>query len=832
MSFRKFILLLLLGLLILYCLYPRRSSGISRGKNVIEISLLHPGGPIAGSLEEVVKEFEKQTREAHEKDPSKPIYRVIAGQHGSPDQTGDPTRFLISVAGGMPPDVIFFDRYAVAEMASRGAFHPLDEFLKKDLETRHPDAIRKERYYKPAWDEGLYKGKTYGIPNWVDCRALIYNKDLFRRAGLVDERGEPTPPKTWDELRSYAKKLTQFDEKGELKVLGFAPNYGNSWFYFFAWMNDGEFMSEDGARCTLNSPNAVEALQFIVDMYNDCGGYEQVLRFQTSFQGGALDPLLLGKVAMKLDGYWVLQGYAQFGRDVDFGVSPPPVSPRLLAKGKKTISWSGGFSYAIPSTARNKEAAWELIRFLLSDRGWEIATEFDREFMESQGRIFLPTTNPMKDLNEKNMEKYVMSNPKIHQRIKDGCRVFTDLLPESRYRPITPVGLLLWNRHVIAMEEACYLKKTPREALDYGAALVQRDLDRILHPPQGRRINWNLFFITYGILILFLFLGAFLWDSQIGFRRCFSRLIGRKKEVRIEDLVEGSRGGYFRSQWLAGYVFALPWILGFIVFGGGPLLFSILMSFCDYDVLHPAKWIGLGNYQFLFQDELIPKSIYNTLFMVIGIPLGLVGSLALALILNMKIRGIYVWRTLFYLPAIIPAVAMFYLWIWILHPTCGFFNQLLALGGIQGPNWLGSQAWSKPSIILMGLWGCGGGILIWLAGLKGISEHYYEAASIDGASRWQQFHYITLPMLTPYIFFHFVVGLIGVFQIFEVALIMTSGGPVNSTLFYVYHLFNNAFRYGHMGYASAMAWGLFIVILILTIFQLKLSRRWVHYESE
>ncbi len=832
MSFRKFILLLVLLLLLLYCLSPRRSFIISKEKNVVELGFFHPGGPIAGALEDVVKEFEKRSLEEHRRDPSKPVYRILAGQHGSPDQTADPTRFMISVAGGMPPDVIYFDRFAVAEIASRGAFCSLDDFIAKDLAANHPDAIRPERFYKAAWNEGLYKGKVYAIPNWVDCRALIFNKDLFRRAGIVNERGEPTPPKTWAELRSYAKKLTQYDEKGDIKVLGFAPNFGNSWFYFFAWMNDAEFMSEDGAKCTLNAPNAVEALQFIVNMYNDCGGYEQILRFQTSFQGGALDPLLLGKVAMKLDGYWALQGYAQFGRDVDYGVAPPPVSPRLLAKGKKTVSWSGGFSYAIPTTARHKEAAWEFLRFLVSERAYEINTDFDREWAESQGRLFLPTTNPMIDMNEKNMEKYVTNNPRIPQRIKDGCRVFMDLLPESRYRPVTPVGLLLWNRHVIAMEEACYMQKTPKEALDYGTAIVQRDLDKILNPPRGRPINWTLFFITYGMLSAILLGGAFLWDTQIQFRRGILRLFRRKKDVGMEDLVEGARGGYFRSQWSAGYLFSSPWIIGFLVFGGGPLLFSILMSFCDYDALHPAKWIGLVNYKYLFQDEMIPKATINTLFMVIGIPLGLVGSLALALLLNLNIRGVSVWRTIYYLPAIIPAVASFYLWMWLLHPTCGLFNQLLAFAGITGPSWLGAENWSKPSLILMGLWGCGGGILIWLAGLKGISLHYYEAAAIDGASSLQQFRYITLPMITPYIFFHFVVGLIGVFQIFEVALIMTGGGPVNSTLFYVYHLFNNAFRYGHMGYASAMAWGLFIIILILTIIQLKLSRRWVHYESE
>ena len=218
--------------------------------------------------------------------------------------------------------------------------------------------------------------------------------------------------------------------------------------------------------------------------------------------------------------------------------------------------------------------------------------------------------------------------------------------------------------------------------------------------------------------------------------------------------------------------------------------------------------------------------------MVMGVPLGMLVGLGIALLLNLKIRGIAVWRTLFYLPSIVPVVAASILWIWIFNPESGLLNNMLAAVGITGPRWLQDPATSKWSLILMGLWGAGGGMIIWLAGLKGIGESYYEAASIDGANAWQRFRYITIPMLTPYIFFNLVMGLIGTFQIFTQAFIMTAGGPVNSTLFYVYHLFNNAFRYLHMGYAAAMAWFLFIIVLAITAFQMKYSNRWVHYEGD
>lgn len=833
MGFWKTILVIIIIIAVLYILAPTRSERIQTSEDTVEIIYMGSSGPIAGSTDDAVRAFERESIIAHEKDPSRPKYRVISGQNAIRDLTADPTRFLTSVAGGMPPDVITFDRFAISEWASRNAFLPLDDFIKKDLEENHPDAIRPELFYKPTWDEACYKGKIYGIPNGADDRALIYNRDLFRREGLVDAQGEPLPPKTWDELREYARKLTQYDGQGNIKVLGLAPNYGNSWLYFYAFMNDAEVMNAEGTQCTINSQKVIEALEYMKMLYDDAGGYEKVLKFQSGFQGGTLDPLLIGKIAMKLDGHWNMNIYSQFGRDVDFGVAPAPVSPRMLSQGKTTVSWGGGFAYAIPTNAVHKKEAWDFIRFMMSERAFDIMNESDRETIEAQGRLFIPfLMNPIIHLNEKYYRMYVLNDPRMPERIKKGYRTFMDLMPECRFRPITPVGQLLWNQHVVAMEEALYNRKTPKEALDYSAMIVQRELDNILHPVEGKPVPWTLFFIMYGIMIILLMVGAFLWDTSLGFRKRFARMIFKKREVGIGEIVEGTRSKYFRSDWYAGFLFVSPWFMGFIIFGGGPLLFSILMSFCEYDVINPAKWIGLENFRFFFKDELIPKAIWNTVFMVIGVPLTMAASLAIALVLNMKIRGVGIWRTIFYLPAIMPAVAMFILWIWILNPAVGLLNQTLSLAGIHGPNWLGSETWSKPSFILIGLWGAGGGMLIWLAGLKNIPEQYYEAAAIDGANHWKQFIYITLPMLTPYIFFNLIMGLIGVLQIFDIAYIMTNGGPANSTLFYVYHLFNNAFRFLRMGYASSMAWLLFIVILILTIIQLRLAKYWVHYEGE
>jgi multiple sugar transport system permease protein len=439
---------------------------------------------------------------------------------------------------------------------------------------------------------------------------------------------------------------------------------------------------------------------------------------------------------------------------------------------------------------------------------------------------------PLKDLNEASFDRYVRSNPLVPRNVTEGCQVFNELLPHARYRPVTPVGQLLWNQHVYATEAALYHRLTPQAALDQGTAIVQRDLDRILNPVPGQPIRWTWFFVVYGLMLVGAAAAVYAWDTRLDLRRRVARVL-RLEGRRADGVVEGARGGYFRQQWRGGWLCAAPWIAGFVVFGGGPMLFSLLMSFCDYDILNPPRFVGLHNFRWMFtEDRLLPLSLVNTLFMVIGVPLGMALSLAVALLLNLKIRGMAVWRTFFYLPAIVPMVASSILWIWIFNPQGGLINQALHLFGRPGPLWLQSPQWSKPAIILMGLWGAGGGMIIWLAGLKGIDQQLYEAAGLDGANAWQRFRHITIPQLTPYIFFNLVMGLIGTFQIFGQAFIMTQGGPDNSTLFYVYHLFNNAFRYGHMGYASAMAWVLFILVLVVTVFQLKGSKRWVYYEAE
>ena len=283
---------------------------------------------------------------------------------------------------------------------------------------------------------------------------------------------------------------------------------------------------------------------------------------------------------------------------------------------------------------------------------------------------------------------------------------------------------------------------------------------------------------------------------------------------------------------IGGYFFLLPNFLGFLLFTSLPVLASLLLAFVDWDILTPPEWVGIENFVRLMKDHLFWKYVGNTMFLMIGIPVGMFASLALALLMNRKLRGIVIFRTIYFLPSLSAGVALCMLWRWIYNPDFGLLNAFLAKVGIDGPEWLASIVWAKPAIMLMGLWtGVGGTTMIlYLAGLQTIDLELYEAADIDGANGWQKFWNITWPMLTPTTFFIFVMGIIGGFQGgFQAVYIMTGGGPAGATTTISYYIYNNAYQWFKMGYAASIAWFLFLVILIVTLFNWKYGGKVVHY---
>jgi multiple sugar transport system permease protein len=293
------------------------------------------------------------------------------------------------------------------------------------------------------------------------------------------------------------------------------------------------------------------------------------------------------------------------------------------------------------------------------------------------------------------------------------------------------------------------------------------------------------------------------------------------------------RGRLRRYEALHAYVFMTPAILGLLLFTLGPVVASLLMSFTDYDLLTDPAWVGMQNYGELFSDSLFWQSLRVTaIYSVVSVPAGLALGLALAVLLNHKMRGVMFFRSVYYLPTVISGVGVAMLWRWLFNSEFGIINVLLGSVGIRGPAWLTDERWALSALIIASLWSVGGTTLIFLAGLQGISQELYEAAEIDGAGRWRQFRNITLPLISHVTFFNLVLGVIGALQVFTDAFVMTRGGPNHATYFLAVYLYQNAFQYLKFGYAAAVAWVMFMIVLVLTLLVFRSSPLWVYYENE
>lgn len=291
-----------------------------------------------------------------------------------------------------------------------------------------------------------------------------------------------------------------------------------------------------------------------------------------------------------------------------------------------------------------------------------------------------------------------------------------------------------------------------------------------------------------------------------------------------------------RREALTGYLFISPWFIGFLVFFAGPILASFFLSFTRWNIVGSPEWVGLYNYEQIFTSDLrFKKAVEVTLtYSVFYLPLEVIFGIGLAVIMNQKLRGIGIFRTLFYMPSVVPQVAAALVWVWMLNARYGVVNTIMGWFGAEGPNWLGNPDYVLSSLTMIALWGVGGSAIIYLAGLQNIPEVLYEAATVDGANRIQKFWRITIPLLTPTIFFQLVLGLIGVFQTFTPAFIAAgeTGGPLQSGLFYMLYIYNRGFVSLRMGYASALAWIMTVFILIVTVVVLRSSQYWVYYEAD
>ena len=732
-------------------------------------------------------------------------------------------------------DVILMDDEIFPTYFVRGYLEDLTPYIKRDAEE-----LRLDEFLPTSLESFNYQGHQGGMPWDGNAVMIFYNKDLFddpnRDGDTSDAIPYPERDWTWDDFREIAKKLTQ-DFDGDTYNDQFGTNMGFGFLGFepILWCFGGRVLNEDHTKCALQEPKAIEAAQFIYDMkYVDLSiaWTGEMEGFNTEVQ------LLTGRVGMVPAASYMFPALNRVQDAMRWGVAHMPIGP--YGDRYTRVTWDGISIYS-KTTPEKKEAAWRFIKYFLS-------TENQRLIATTQRG--LPVRRPV-------VESHYIDpdTPADEQLALDACDY-------ARLTPITPRYLEL--RDAMASEfdrlntadapggdMANWIK--PAEAL----AAMEPKVNKVLEKEQfdawereEKEIDPHSHWKAFGVAVALI-------SIIIGVLMSF-RPVRRGFRTHLDDAKEMWRSRRGRSEAFEGVLFASPWLIGVILFQAFPIFFSIVLSFCEWDPYTPISqmnFIGLGNFARAFSqnevngDPLVLTALYNTFYYAFfAVPLGITTSLILALLLNQKVRGITIFRTTFYLPSIVAGVATVILWMYIFNPNFGplnaalrglnrFFDATVVLAWIDLPipKWLQSPQWSKPAMIIMSLWGAGGaGMLIFLAGLQGVPDQLYEVAELDGAGRLRKFWNITLPMLTPTIYFNLVMGIIGALKIFMQAFIMTDGrgGVEKSLLFYVLHLYVKAFVEFEMGYASALAWILFIIILIFTLLVIRSSAVWVYYEGE
>jgi len=741
---------------------------LSSAAGDISLVYLQWGGPEEVQIaERLIELFEREHPGIH-------VQRIRASAYTEKLKT--------MMAGGIPPDVMYMSAADFPSYVEKGVLLDFQPYIDEN-----PGAIDLDDFYPQLLDAFRHNGHIYGFPKDFTPFVAYYNQDLF------DELGIPYPDDdwTWDDMRDYAIRITNL-EAGKERRLG--VHYGE-WIEAiigWVWMKGGRWMDENG-RCVFNSPGTIEALQYLYDLkWKD----EVVPSGATAAGQSPAQLFLPGNLGMYVGyGRWVVPRFRQEA-SFRWGVAPLPrpcAAEDCVSKGAIAT-----VAYSVSAQSKHPREAFLLASYLAGPKGQALNSELGLAVPALQSVANSPAfINP----------DVPPVNDRVYLEMTGRSRVmpFDDLWAETQEIAGRYLGLSL-GINDISVEEAC--RKIEEET---NRLIDLRARQRAAEYPS---LDWYL--VGLGFLVL---IGAILsyaaWRARHG--------------PRISRLA--------RHEEIAGYLCISPWLIGFTILTLGPILVSLVLSFGRWEAITPlasAKWVGFENYGELLGDPRFYQSLKVTVFYTLGaVPIGLVLGLAVAILMNQKIPGIMIFRTVYYLPAVVSGVAVAVLWWWIFNGDIGLLNIALEKIGIHGPDWLGKdgKTWAVPAFIIMSLWGVGGGMLIYLAGLQNIPTQLYEAATIDGAGRWRQFVHVTIPMISPILLFNLVMGIIGSFQVFTQSYVMTGGGPADATLFYVLYLYLNAFRFHRMGYASAMAWILFIIVLACTLLVLKSSSAWVYYEG-
>ena len=721
----------------------------------------------------------------------------------NPGSAGDfRSKLKTMLAAGAPPDVFYLPPDAVPELATLELVRPLDEFIERDVAANGAPAtalyddffpILLDAYRFDVATGQAAKGPLYGLPKDFTTAVFYVNVDLFERAGVP----LPYDGWTWQEFEDACRKITALSERPEYagrRVYGASFDLWGDTLRQIVWSFGGDYFGPGGfSDVTLDEPAAQEALEFIRRTRFD----DRIVYNQTGVSTEGKQEFFTGNVGcIGPYGRWMTPRYASIA-GFRWDVVPVPYKEKRHQASQLFLN-----AWSMSAATKHPEESFKLVKFLCGGAG---AVD------QSKLGLAIP---PLKSVAYSDDFLAPPGLPKIRGQ------TFLDAIEYARVQQL-PRDAERWNRIVE--------NETPA-ALSLGTQTVKANAEKIerlwlneLNSPLRQRawspVRWDV--VLYATAAVALTLLALFWW-----------------QARRERL-----GPLDRSMQRTGYLFILPWVIGFLALTLGPMVVSLLLSFTKWSALtsmQNAEAVGVANYQELFtRDEKFVTSLKVTAwFVVLVVPVTQVISLGVAVLMNVRVRGIAIYRTIFFIPSLVVAsVVGAVLWRQLYNNEYGLMNELLrpvlAPLGATPPDWLGADAqrWAIPAFVVMAVWGVGGAMILYLAGLKGIPTSLYEAATIDGAGRLRQFWNVTLPMLSPLIFYNVVMGIIGSFQVFVQAMVMTGGGPNDATLFYVLQLYRQAFEFHNMGYASAMAWVLFVILLGLTILIFRGSRSLVYYEG-
>ncbi len=687
-------------------------------------------------------------------------------------------KILTALAANDPPDVFLLDSKLIPTFTNKRVLLDLNPFLKK----LRIDALQ---WYPNVLEIARRRPGLYAFPKGFAPLMVYYNKKLLRQSGLPP----PSPRWTWEDYLRYAKTMTlDNDHDGTPEQYGVA--FSNRFYYWIPWVwtAGGDVVDPDGTRASgfLDSPKTESAIQFLIDLVlkhkvaPDLGSWAQ-----TEKTGSITALFASGKIGMIVDGHWRMPELFRYIKEglLDVGAAPLPYHPN---GSKVNVMYESG--WCVPVNSKHPEEAVLLANFMAG---------------AAAGRI--------RSMNHLEIPSVISVAEQVGRLDTLGLEpAFVAEIPFCRQpwgSVIERFSQIEWTLQD-AVDEVMVNKKPMHETMVRYADRIDHELANIRSHelsefrPISQHSEIPLFLVGVALSVT---VGCFFLYSR-----------ARKRDRRTVRTAFG---------------FLAPSMLHLIVFVVTPIIFAAYLSTHRWDIVVPDKpFVGLANFSEMAGDPYFWNALKNTFLYSLNVPIGMTVSLVVALMMNQRLKGVNILRTLYFLPSVTSFVAIALLWMWIYHPSFGMANAVLGVTGIPPLQWLNSSQTALASVILFSIWlGIGYQMVIFLAGLQGIPEDLYEAARIDGATNWQRFWKITLPLLKPTTFFVLVTSFIGSFQVFTSIYIMTGGGPTRSTDVFVYHIYQAAWEQLRMGYASAMSWVLFVIIMVATWIQFKLMGREVEY---